>query len=102
MASLSLTKKNFDETIAQGKSIVDFWAGWCGPCRMLAPTIEELAEKLDGQVKVCKVDVDAEPELAGRFGVMTIPTIIAFSDGEQVSKLVGVQSLEKLETMLEG
>jgi len=102
MAVLHLTKANFDETIAEGTVMVDFWASWCGPCRMLSPTIESLAEKYEGKAKVCKVDVDAEPELARRFGVMSIPTIIVFKDGVEMSKRVGVQPMEELEKMIEG
>ena len=100
MSVLHLTKDNFDSTIASGKCLVDFWAGWCGPCRMLAPTIDALATKYDGSVKVCKVDIDAEPELANRFGVMTIPTVIAFSDGAETGKSVGLLPIEKLEELL--
>lgn len=95
-----LTKENFDSEIALGISLVDFWADWCGPCKMLAPTVEELAEKYDGTVKICKVDVDAEPELAMRFGVMSIPTLISFADGQPKAKTVGVQPLEVLEQMI--
>jgi len=102
MAVLHLTKANFDETIAQGTVMVDFWASWCGPCRMLAPTIDALGEKYEGKAKICKVDVDAEPELARRFGVMSIPTVIVFRDGIEVSKSVGVRPMEELEKMLQG
>jgi thioredoxin 1 len=101
MAVIHLTKDNFDSTIASGKTLVDFWAGWCGPCKMLAPTIEALAENYDGKAKVCKVDVDACPELAMRFGVMSIPTVIAFSDGKETGKRVGVQPMEELEALLD-
>ncbi|HHU22335.1 MAG TPA: thioredoxin [Clostridiales bacterium] len=102
MAVLHLTNEDFDETIAEGTVLVDFWASWCGPCRMFSPTIESLAEKYEGKAKICKVDVDAEPELARRFGVMSIPTIIVFRDGTETSKRVGVQPMAELEKMLEG
>jgi thioredoxin 1 len=102
MAVLHLSKANFDETIAEGTVMVDFWASWCGPCRMLSPTIEGLAEKYEEKAKICKVDVDAEPELARRFGVMSIPTIIVFKDGVEMSKCVGVRPMEELEKMIEG
>jgi thioredoxin 1 len=100
MAVLHLTTDNFEEIIAEGKSLVDFWAAWCGPCRMLAPVIEELGEKYDGAVRVCKVDIDAEPELANRFGVLSIPTLIVFENGEEKAKSVGVQGQAAIEAML--
>ena len=100
MAAIHLTKANFDSIVGEGKCLVDFWAGWCGPCRMLAPTIDAISEKYDGSVKVCKVDIDAEPELANRFGVMSIPTVIAFENGEAKNKIVGVQSQDALESLI--
>ena len=101
MRVIHLTKDDFDSTIAQGRALVDFWADWCGPCKMLAPVIEELAERYDGEVKVCKVDVDASPELAMRFGVMSIPTVIAFRDGDETGRRIGVQPMEELEKLLD-
>ena len=101
MAVLHLTKDNFDETISEGLVMLDFWATWCGPCRMQAPILEELDAACEGNVKVCKVDVDEEPELARRFGIMSIPTLIAFRDGSIIEKRVGVQSLDQLKQMLE-
>ena len=100
MAVYHLNRDNFDETIQSGKCLVDFWAAWCGPCRMLAPTIDAIAEKYGGAAKICKVDIDEEPELARRYGVMSIPTIIVFADGVEVKKAVGVQSQAALEAML--
>ena len=95
---IHLTAAAFDEAIAKDVPVfVDFWATWCGPCRMQGPIMEELDEAHEGQIKVCKVDVDAEPGLAQRFGVMSIPTIIWFQDGRQTGKAVGVQSLQQLE-----
>ena len=91
MAVLHLTEKDFDTTIASGVTLVDFWAGWCGPCRMLAPVIDRLAEQYDGRVKVGKVDIDAEMGLASRFGVMSIPTVLVFKDGALQNQAVGVQ-----------
>ena len=92
MAITHLTKDNFDSAIANGKVVVDFWATWCGPCRMQAPILDEVDMALDGRAKVCKVDVDEQPELASRFGVMSIPTLIYFQDGKVTGKAVGVQS----------
>ena len=92
MAIEHLTKENFDEVTGSGRCVVDFWATWCGPCRMQAPILDEVDMALDGRAKVCKVDVDEQPELAARFGVMSIPTLIYFQDGKVTGKAVGVQS----------
>ncbi len=88
----SLTTEKFKEIIEKGKGValVDFWADWCGPCRMLAPTIDEIAEDFAGRAGVYKVNVDDEGELAARFGVMTIPTLFIFKDGSIADKIVGV------------
>ena len=98
MSALHMSSEDFKRIIAEGKggAVVDFWATWCGPCKMLGPTIEELADELEGKVVVGKVDVDENRDLAGEFGVMSIPTVIFFKDGKEVTRLVGVQSKEKL------
>ena len=84
-------KESFDAALAEGKlMMVDFWAVWCGPCRMLAPMVDDLAEKYDGKVVVGKVNVDEEQELAIRYGVMSIPTVIFFKDGTEIDRKVGV------------
>lgn len=98
--AMNLTNDNFDATIGTGVSLVDFWADWCGPCKMLGPVIDELATKYAGKVNVCKVNVDEEEGLAVRFGVMTIPTVILFRDGEELDKRIGVHPLEEFETLL--
>lgn len=100
MAILHLTEENFDAVTGEGRSLVDFWATWCGPCRMQAPILEQLDGELGGSVKVCKVDIDEQPELARRFGVMSIPTLVAIKDGEVSNMRVGVQSLENLMQMV--
>lgn len=100
MAVVHLTSENFDAEIAEGLVMLDFWATWCGPCRMQAPILEQLDAECKGNVKVCKIDVDEEPALAQRFGIMSIPTLISFRDGKQLEKRVGVQSLEQLQLML--
>ena len=100
MAPLHLTADNFDQTIGKGTTLVDFWAGWCGPCRMLAPIIEELANEYSGKVTVAKVDVDAEGSLAMRYSVMSIPTVILFKDGEELDKRIGVHPKEEFEQMI--
>lgn len=92
-----LTTKTFDETVAKGLHIVDFWAAWCGPCRMQAPILEELEkEYTPDQLQIGKVNVDEEQELAVRFGVQSIPTLLVFSDGRLVDRLVGVRMKEAL------
>ena len=84
-------QKTFDETLAEGKlMMVDFWAAWCGPCRMLGPVIEDLAAKYEGKVVVGKVNVDEQQALAIRYGVMSIPTVIFFKDGKEIDRKVGV------------
>ena len=99
MSIMHLTKDNFDSITSSGLVLVDFWATWCGPCRMQAPILEEFDKQMEGRVRVCKLDVDEVPAIAQRFGVMSIPTLIAFKDGKQLSNEVGVTSCEELMTM---
>lgn len=100
MAVTHLTKDNFDSITSSGLVLVDFWAQWCGPCRMQAPILDELDEKLGSKVKVCKLDVDDVPAIAQRFNVFSIPTLMVFRDGSVINKGVGVHTLEQLEAML--
>ncbi len=93
---LDLTASNFDESIKEGVALVDFWAPWCGPCRMLAPVIEELAEDFDGKAKICKVNTDEEQDVAVKYGIRSIPTILFFKDGELVDQMVGASSKQVL------
>lgn len=97
----NLTKDNFEQEVLQasGAVLIDFWASWCGPCRMLAPTMEQIAAE-HSEIKVCKVNVDEEPELAQQFDVMSIPMIVAFKDGKKVKETVGVQPAESLLALL--
>lgn len=88
MAVVNLTEANFEQEIKEGKVLVDFWAAWCGPCQMLSPIVEEVAEEED-DLKVGKVNVDEQPALAMRFGIASIPTLLLFKDGELVNKSVG-------------
>ncbi len=101
MSVMQITKDNFDREVLQAKEpvLLDFWAAWCGPCRMLSPVVDQIAEETTG-VKVGKVNVDEEPELARRFGVMSIPTLIYFEDGKQVDTKVGVQPKAAILAML--
>ena len=97
---IHLTKENFDETVNAGLPVlIDFWASWCGPCRMQAPIVDELAEEVSG-VKFAKLDVDANGRLAQQYGVMNIPTLLVFRDGRVAGSAVGLQSKENLRKML--
>ena len=95
-----LTDSNFDEEIKSGFALVDFWAEWCGPCLALAPTIEQMADGYDGQLKVCKVDVDNNQSISARFGIRGIPTVILFKDGEQADMFTG-NSPQKIKEMVD-
>ena len=94
MSLLNLNEKNFDETIAGGMVLVDFWAAWCMPCKMVAPVIDELAEEFDGKITFTKVNIDDESALAARYDIMSIPTLVLFDNGREVKRIVGVQSKE--------
>lgn len=89
---VELTGSNFDEMTKEGVALVDFWAPWCGPCRMIAPVIEELAADFDGKAKICKVNTDEEQDIAVKYGIRSIPTILFFKDGQVVEQMVGAAS----------
>ena len=97
---IELTSSNFEETINEGVALVDFWAPWCGPCRMIAPVIEELAADFDGKAKICKVNTDEEQDIAVKFGIRSIPTILFFKDGKMVEQMVGAASKQAFEDKL--
>jgi thioredoxin 1 len=102
MAEVTITNANFEEEVIKSEIpvLVDFWATWCGPCRMVGPVVSEIAEEYEGKVKVGKVNVDEEDELAERFGVQSIPTIILFKNGEEAARNVGFAPKAKLVQML--
>lgn len=102
MAELVLTKENFKAEVLQSTKpvLVDFWATWCGPCRMLAPVIEELAKEYEGRVVVGKVNIDEQPELAEVFQIQSIPTVLVFKNGQLADMAVGYRPKEQLAQML--
>ena len=104
MASINLTTSTFDETVGASNVpvVVDFWAEWCGPCKMIAPVLEEIANEYGDRLKVCKVDVDANPDLPGKFGIRGIPTLIVFKGGSAVETKVGALSKTQLAEFVDG
>lgn len=93
---IELTNENFEATVSNGVSLVDFWAPWCGPCRMIAPVIDELAGDFEGKANICKVNTDEQQDLAVKYGIRSIPTIIFMKDGEVVDTVVGATSKQAL------
>lgn len=104
MAEVVLTKDNFKNEVLESDIpvLVDFWATWCGPCRMLSPIIEEIAEEYEGSVKVGKVNVDEQPELAAQYGIESIPTVMYFKNGEVADTAIGYRPKSAFETMING
>ncbi|MDO4464475.1 MAG: thioredoxin, partial [Bacillota bacterium] len=103
MAELKITRENFVNEVMKSNIpvLIDFWAPWCGPCRMMGPIIEQLAEEYEGKAKVGKVNVDEEGELSQAFGVMSIPTIVLVKDGKVVKQAVGARPKAEVEAMLQ-
>ncbi|MGN0434505.1 thioredoxin [Bilifractor sp. LCP19S3_H10] len=102
MAEIKITKNNFQREVLQAgvPVLLDFWAAWCGPCRMLSGVISEVAAKAEGKYKVGKVNVDEEPELASAYRISSIPTLLVFKGGRAVASAVGVQPRENIEDLL--
>lgn len=103
MAIIKITKNNFEEEVLKSKEpiLLDFWANWCGPCRMVAPTLDEISEEMQGMAKVGKINVDEETELASRFRVMSIPTLMVMKEGRIAAQAVGVKPKKDILRMLE-
>lgn len=103
MSEINLTSKNYDEEVVRSQIpvLIDFWATWCGPCRAMMPVIEKIANENEGKIKVCKVNVDEESELASKFNVMSIPTFVAIKDGKVLGTSLGVQSKEEILQLFE-
>ena len=102
MAEITITSENFEAEVLKSDIpvLVDFWAVWCGPCQMVGPIIAEIAEENEGKIKVGKVNVDEQPELAQQFGIMSIPTMLVFKNGEVAAKTVGAQPKEDILKLL--
>ena len=103
MAEITITNENFKKEVLDSDKpvLIDFWATWCGPCRMLSPIVSEIAEEYAGRLKVGKVNVDDEPELAAQFGVMCIPLVVLVKDGKIAEKSVGYRPKEQLTEMID-
>lgn len=103
MSVVNITSQNFQSTVMEASLpvLIDFWAAWCGPCRMVSPIVDELAEELDGTILVGKVNVDEEPELAAKFGIMSIPTLAVMKNGQVVKKSIGAKPKEAIRAMLD-
>jgi thioredoxin 1 len=101
MAISHVTDQNFSAETGSGLVLVDFWAPWCGPCKMIAPVLEELDSEMGDKVKITKLDVDDNPQTAANFGVMSIPTLLVLKNGEVVDKVVGFQPKDALAGMLQ-
>jgi len=98
MSEVALNDSNFASEVGASKGVylVDFFATWCGPCKMLGPVVEQIAKEYEGKAKVGKVDVDASPNTAGQFGVQSIPTLVLFKDGKEIDRVIGFQGKEAL------
>ena len=96
-----INTEEFNQVVTEKAVLLDLYADWCGPCKMIAPMLDELSAKYEGQVTFVKVNVDNDPEVAQRFGVMSIPTLITFKDGQKVKQVAGFQPKPMLEKMIE-
>ena len=104
MATVKIDTGNFDSDVLNSDTpvVVDFWAEWCGPCKMIAPSLEEISNEMDGQVKIAKVNMDENPDLAAKYGIRSIPTLLMFKEGEPVAIQVGAAPKNKLSDWISG
>lgn len=102
MSVVSLNEKNFEEEVLKSEKtvLIDFWASWCGPCRMMSPVVDQIAEEMQDTVKVCKINIDEEQNLAVRYNVMSIPTFVILKNGKEVGRTIGVQDKEEIKKLL--
>ncbi|MCB1117336.1 MAG: thioredoxin [Chlamydiia bacterium] len=96
------TDENFEEKIKQGVTLIDFYADWCGPCRMLTPVLEEVASEMQGKANFAKLDIDQNQKVAGQYQVTSVPTLILFKDGKEVNRLVGLRDAEAIKHFVGG
>lgn len=101
MAIVKVTDQTFTNETKEGLVLVDFWAPWCGPCKMIAPVLEDLDQEMGGKLTIAKLDVDENQETAARYGVMSIPTLLLFKNGEVVDQVIGFQPKEALKQLVE-
>jgi len=103
MSVIHLTSENFEEEVMEARVpvLIDFWANWCGPCKMMSPVVNQIAEDMGASAKVCKIDIDEQSELASKYNVMSIPTFIVFKDGKEVKRKIGAMPKEELAKMFE-
>ena len=103
MADITFSDSNFQENVLQSSTpvLVDFWAPWCGPCKIVDPIVHELAAEFEGKVKVGKMNVDENPEVSGQYGVMSIPTLMFFKNGQPVKSIIGAQGKDSIKSVLE-
>lgn len=102
MSVVNLNEKNFEEEVLKSDKtiLIDFWASWCGPCKMMSPVVDEIAEEMNGTVKVCKTNIDEEQNLAVKYNVMSIPTFVVIKAGKEIGRTIGVQDKEEIKKLL--
>lgn len=103
MSVINLTQENFNQEVMEARVpvLIDFWASWCGPCKMMSPVVDQIADDMGASARVCKINIDEQPELAGKYNVMSIPTFILFKDGKEINRTIGAMPREELAKLFE-